>query len=340
MGPSYGAASGFVKLGAGRPALSCGVPLLVLLVLLFPPEAVTAQGLPPYRPINPVATSRSSISFEPFHMPRPGRWAADLGIEYASTIEYNVVPQASFFLDSELMRVRTTVTRDVGARTFLLGEAELLGAYAGVLDGFLEWYHRLLGIDIPERERRPRNEFLYAADLLGRGPVIRQPGDFFLGDLRLGFGVRVHPVVQTVAVMTLPTNTGPEGYGRGVVSASLLNTIRFIPSPKLTFEGSLSAGYTPTHGQLAQWQRETFLAGSAGMRWRFWGRQSLYGNLFLHSPSYRDAGVPSLDNRELSLDFGWILGMAGGRELRLGMTEDLEPGGPAVDLVFRVGARL
>jgi hypothetical protein len=340
MGPSYGAASGFVKLGAGRPALSCGVPLLVLLVLLFPPEAVTAQGLPPYRPINPVATSRSSISFEPFHMPRPGRWAADLGIEYASTIEYNVVPQASFFLDSELMRVRTTVTRDVGARTFLLGEAELLGAYAGVLDGFLEWYHRLLGIDIPERERRPRNEFLYAADLLGRGPVIRQPGDFFLGDLRLGFGVRVHPVVQTVAVMTLPTNTGPEGYGRGVVSASLLNTIRFIPSPKLTFEGSLSAGYTPTHGQLAQWQRETFLAGSAGMRWRFWGRQSLYGNLFLHSPSYRDAGVPSLDNRELSLDFGWILGMAGGRELRLGMTEDLEPGGPAVDLVFRVGGRL
>jgi hypothetical protein len=340
MRPSYGAASGFVKLGPTRGRLSCGVPLLALLVLLLLPDAVTAQGLPSYRPINPVATSRSSVSFEPFHTPRPGRWVADLGIEYASTIEYNLLPQAAFFLDSELLRVRTTVTRDLGARTFLLGEAELLGAYAGVLDGFLKWYHRLLGIDIPERERRPTNDFLYAADLVGRGPVIREPDDLFLGDLRLGVGVLVHPAVQTVAAVTLPTSTGPDGYGRGVVSASLLNTIHLIPSPRLTFEGSLSAGYTPTHGTLARWQRETFLAGSAGMRWRFWGRQSLYGHLLLHSPYYRDAGLPALDNRDLSFDFGWMLAVAGGREFRVGMTEDLEPGGPAVDLVFRIGGKL
>jgi hypothetical protein len=323
-----------------RRELSCGVPLLALLVLLLLPVAVTAQGLPPYRPINPVATSRSGVSFEPFHRRRPGRWLADVGIEYASTIEYNVLRQAAFFLDSELLRLRTTVSRDLGPRTFVLAEAELLGAYSGILDGFLEWYHGLLGIDVPERERRPRNDFLYAADLVGRGPLIRDPEDIFLGDLRLGAGIRLHPVVQTVAVLTLPTNTGPAGYGRGVVSASLLNTVRLTPSPRLIFEGSLSAGYTPSHGALAEWQRELFLAGSSGLRWRFWGRQSLYGNLFLHSPYYRDTEIPALDHRELSFDFGWILATAGGREFRLGMTEDLEPGGPAVDLVFRLGGRL
>ena len=313
---------------------------LALLVLLVLPEAVPAQGLPPYRPINPVAASRSGLSFEPFRAPRPARWVADVGLEYASTIEYNVLPQASFLLDSELLRVRAAVSRDLSPRTFVLAEAELLGAYAGTFDGFLEWYHGVLGIAVPERDRRPRNDFRYVADLVGRGPLLREPGDIFLGDVRLGVGFRAHPRVQSIAALTLPTNTGPAGYGRGAVSASLLNTARLPLTPRLVFEGSLSGGYTPSHGALADWQRELFLAGSSGLRWRFWGRQSLYGNLFLHSPYYHDTTLPSLDRRDFSFDFGWILAGTGGRELRIGMTEDLEPGGPAIDLVFRLGAVL
>ncbi len=311
-----------------------------MLLLLLVPEFVSAQGLPPLRPINPVATSRSGVSFEPFRDPRPGRWVADFGVEYASTIEYNLLPHASFLLDSELLRVRATVSRDLGPKTFVLAEAELLGAYDGIFDGVLEWYHNLLGIEIPERERRPRNQFLYAADLDGRAPLLREPKDLFLGDLRLGAGLKVHRRVQSLIALTLPTSTGPAGYGRGEVSASLLNTARLPLTPRLIFEGSLSAGYTPSHGHLAGWQRELFLAGSSGLRWRFWGRQAIYGNLFVHSPYYHDTALSALDGREFSFDFGWILAGNGGRELRIGMTEDLEPGGPAVDLVFRVGGRL
>jgi hypothetical protein len=315
------------------------VPLLALLLLILLPESVSAQGLPPLRPINPVAASRSGVSFEPFRDPRPGRWAADIGLEYASTIEYNQLPEASFLLDSELLRVRAAVSHDLSPKTFVLAEAELLGAYGGIFDGVLEWYHDLLGVEIPERERRPRNDFLFAADLAGRAPLLREPGDLFLGDVRLGVGLRVHSRVQSLVALTVPTNTGPAGYGRGEISASLLNTARLPLTPRLVFEGSLSGGYTPSHGSLAGWQRELFLAGSSGLRWRFWGRQSLYGNLLLHSPYYHDTGLPALDGRDFSFDFGWILAGNGGRELRVGMAEDLEPGGPAVDLVLRVGGR-
>jgi hypothetical protein len=313
------------------------VLLVALLVLLLCPEALPAQGLPAYRPINPVGASRSGLGFEPFRVPGLGRWRAHVGVEYASTIEHNRLPAASYFLDSELLRIRAAVSRDLSSTGFVLVEAELLGAYAGVFDGFLEWYHGLLGIEIPERERRPRNQFLYAADLVGEGAVVRRPGDIFLGDLRLGAGVRLHPRVQTVAALTLPTNTGPAGYGRKQVSLNLLNTIRMPLNPRLLFEGSLSAGYTPPQGPLAEWQRELFVAASSGLRWRFWGRQALYGNLFLHSPYYHDTTMPSLDRRDLALDFGWILAGTGGKELRVGMTEDLEPSGPAVDLVLRLG---
>jgi hypothetical protein len=168
--------------------------------------------------------------------------------------------------------------------------------------------------------------------------VLREPGALFLGDLRIGFGVRAMRRLQSVLAVTLPTNTGPAGYGREVISASLLNTARLPLTARLLFEGSVSAGYTPSEGRLAAWQRELFLAGSSGLRWRVWGRQSLYGNVLVHSPYYHGTSIPALDRRDFSFDFGWILEGTGGRELRVGMTEDLEPGGPAVDLVFRVGA--
>jgi hypothetical protein len=287
-----------------------------------------------------MAASRSGLGFEPFHATMPGRWQVDLGLDYASTIEFNETSAATFLLDSELFRTRARVYRDLSERTFLVGEAEVLGAYGGVLDGFLEWYHDLLSIEIPERERRPKNDFLYAGQLADGNTVQRRPGDLFLGDLRLGAGFRVHPRVQTVVALTLPTNTGPPGYGKDVVSASLLNTLSLPLGSRLLLEAGLAGGYTPATGSLATLQRELFAAASAGLRWRFWGRQALYGNLFAHTPYYHDTGASALDQRDLSFDFGWILAGDHGRELRIGMTEDLEPKGPAVDLVIRLGMGL
>ena len=46
-----------------------------------------------------------------------------------------------------------------------------------------------------------------------------------------------------------------------------------------------------------------------------------------------------LDQRELTLDYGFLLRAKKGPEWFLGMTEDLEPKGPAIDLSFRIGAR-
>ena len=128
--------------------------------------------------------------------------------------------------------------------------------------------------------------------------------------------------------------------GRGVPTLGVLNTIHLAVAGPLVWEGSLSAGYSPTHGALAAVQRELMLAASSGLRLRLFGRQSLYGNLFYHSPYYRGTTLPSLDRREVSFDFGWIVGTGKGSEWRMGMTEDPEPSGPAVDLVFQVGGRI
>jgi uncharacterized protein DUF3187 len=309
----------------------------LMLAGLALPGAGRAQGLPSYAPINPVAASRSGLYFQPYQQSRPGRWTTSLALDYASTIEYNQLPTASYVLDSELLRLRLRVARDLSRRAFLQLDTDLAGAYDGFLDGFFDWYHRLLGIDIAERQKRPRDAFLYEITLPGRTTIERRSSGLFLGDVRAGLGIRLTPKLQTLLSITLPTATGPAGYGRGTLSASLLNSLRLVLAPRVIYEGSLGLGYTPTHGELASVERTVFVAASSGLRYRFWGRQSLYANLFFHSPNYRGTSLPSLDRRELGLDFGWLLATRRGPEWRIGMTEDPEPGGPAVDLTFRLG---
>jgi hypothetical protein len=310
---------------------------LALLCLLLAPAA-HAQGLPAYRPINPVAAARTPLGFEPYREPGAGPWSADVALDYANAIEHADFSSALYDLDTEVLRLRVGVRRRVGARAFVGADAALGGAYAGFLDGFLDWYHGLLGIDMPERDRRPHDAFLYRLEPPDGELRTRRPVDAYFGDLRLAAGMQVAPHVQTVATVTLPTSTAPDGYGLGVLGGGVVTTVSApIAGPVLIYEGSLGVGYTPRHGDLSDYQRTTFFSGSSGLRWRFWGRQSLYGNLFVHSPYYHDTTVPSLDRRDVAFDFGWILATQSGQEWRVGMTEDPEPGGPGVDLVFRLG---
>jgi hypothetical protein len=304
---------------------------------LIPARTASAQGLPVYIPINPVAASRTPLGFEPFRVPQPGRWTTELALDYGSAIEYDEEANARYDLDAELIRLRLRVARDLSPAAFIGLDAAVGGSYPGFLDGFLDWYHGLLGITLGERDRRPHNDFLYRIELPDGVAVNRQPRDLFFGDLRIGAGLRFGPHVQTVASLVLPTSTAPNGYGIGVVAGGLVTTVRVALAEPLVYEGSIGVGYTPKHGELRGYQRTGFVSGSSGVRWRFWGRQSLFGNLFVHSPYYEDTGIRQLDRREMSLDFGWMLATRGGRVWRLGLTEDVEPGGPAIDLVFRLG---
>jgi hypothetical protein len=313
------------------------VKTVALVLLLAPVRPSEGQGLPGFAPLNPVAASRTGLYFQPYREPAPGRWVSDFQLDYASVIEYNELPPASYILDSEILRLSFGVSRDIGRSAFISVTGSAQGSYAGFLDGFLDWYHGAFGITMIERDRRPQDRFLYAITLPDGRTVARTSRDLFLGDMSVGLGLRLNRSTQTVLSLTLPTSTGPDGYGRGVPSLGVLTTLRAPIEPRMAYEGSLAVGYTPTHGQMADLQHTSFLALSSGFRYRVWSSQALFANLFYHSPYYHDTGLPALDRRELSLDFGWILETGAGGEWRVGLTEDLEPGGPGVDLVLRLG---
>ena len=308
--------------------------LAAALALAFP-GAAGGQSLPGYEPINPLVATRSGLHVRAVE-PAGAGWRIGLDVDYASTIESNVAPGAALLLDSELLRATLRASRDVGPRTFVVADLPVGGAYDGVMDGFLNWYHDLLGFRMPERDARPENEFAYDLRLPDGRAISRDPADAFIGDLRLGAGRRLGPGRQVVVALTLPTSTAPTGYGRRTVSLAALGTVEFPLNARMAAQVGGGLGFTPGVGTLAVVQREWFASVSGGLRWRWWGRQTLYGNLFWHTAPYAGTTLPALDRNDLSFDFGWMLATEGGA-WRIGMTEDVRPSGPGVDLVFRVG---
>ena len=318
-----------------RSAASTSRALLALVLLA--PALGMAQGLPSFAPLNPIASSRSGVYFQSLRDPARGRWSTAVAFDYASVVEYNKLDRADYVLDSEVLRVSFAASRELGRRAFLQFGTSIGGVYSGFLDGFLNWYHGALGIRVSEREQRPQDQFLYTITVPDGRTVDRSRSALFLGDVTVGVGLR-HPVgFQSLLSLTLPTSTGPAGYGKGVPSISILNTLQRRLSPNLVYEGSVGVGLTPTQGPLTDMQRTAFVGLSSGLRQRVWGSQSLYANLFYHSPYYHGTSLPALDRRELSLDFGWLVTTKSGAEWRMGLTEDLEPGGPGIDLMVRAG---
>jgi hypothetical protein len=313
---------------------------LVTFLLLAGAAPARGQGLPPYSSMNPMVFSRTGLASFPYVEPGK-RWRVTALMDYASPIEFADDPARGLFyvMDAELLKVELTATRQLSKRSFLLVQGSFNGAYDGFLDGFLDWYHNLIGLQVGARKIRPRNQFAYELALPDGRVFDFHKSSGYLGDLRLGAGFRHSPHWQSVVSVTLPTSGGPDGFSRGVASVNGTTMLRTDFAKRFTYEGSAGAGYTPTHGALAEFQRTTFLMVSQGLRGRVAGPLSLYSNIIYHSSLYHGIGTPELDGHELTIDVGGYLKFHRGPEWILGLTEDLKPSGPAIDVDFRIGAR-
>lgn len=309
------------------------------LLPLLAPALLAAQELPPYVPVNPALSSRSALYAQPIVEPGRG-WKVRLVTDYTNAVEVALAGGREYNFDAEILQSDLWVTRDLSPRAFVLANVALRGGYDGGLDGFLNWYHDLIGFKVPARNRRFENRFGWDMELPdGRTIVRHQPGTF-LGDLRLGLGVR-RGRAQLVGTVTLPTTTTKEaGWGRDAIGTALALTVNLKRSERWQVDGGLTLGYTPATGELEAYQRTVFHGGMLGARWRFAGKQALFATLFAQSGSWEGTGFNALESREVTLDFGGLLHLKQGwPELQLGMTEDLAPRGPAVDAGFKVGLR-
>ncbi|HEX9164674.1 MAG TPA: DUF3187 family protein [Gemmatimonadales bacterium] len=299
-----------------------------------------AQELPALRPINPIISSRSALGFTPV-VPRGSGWSFGITMDHGNVIEAQERPPERIVIDGELTRLDLALSRELGPRWFVAARVPIEAADGGFLDGFVDWWHGLFGFDEVVREERPSNVYEYSLGLPDSSLIVRDAGQPGLGDIHLMAGFRHTPGWQTAVTVALPTSTRPVGFQLGTVAVAATTTWRSrLKWDRLTYEGSLGLGYTPSEGDLADRQRRWFAQASSGLRWRALGLQSVYANLYYHSGAYHDTELSMLSASDLSLDFGFLLKPgAGGPEILAGLTEDLYVFGPAVDMVFRLGIR-
>jgi hypothetical protein len=298
---------------------------------------MSAQSLPTYAPLNPMAQMRSGLATMPWFGPER-RWHWSITTDYGNVIEYYDQQSLRYILDAELLQQRFLVARTIGSRGFLFGETSVHGSYDGFLDGFLDWYHDLTGLQVAARSRRPSNEFAYELRIGDR--PFTWPRRSYLGDLRLGGGLRLGSRWQSGLWVTVPTASKPDGYRKGTVSLNAITLFHhdFGAGARFTYEAGAGLGFTPKHGELRDWQRSVFFMVTQGIRARLAGPLHGYANGFYHSPYYRNTGTSQLDSKELTIDVGALLRFGKGPTWLIGMTQDLAPFGPAVDVSFRLGA--
>lgn len=310
---------------------------LSLALLALPLSRLTAQsdlGLPVSVQSNILASARSPLYFQPYLQPHIGT-RFTVAFDYANIYELNYGTLGGTYIqDLELSTFRLNVRRDLSPTTFVTGDLALGTAWKGGLDGFLSWWHGLLGIEIPQRKLRPEHRFAYELGLPDGDSISYRPTTY-LGDLRVGAGWRFRPHGQIVGTVTLPTSTA-EGYGKRVVSFGALMTGWSDLDPRLRTEGSVGLGFTPrTDGALHPYQRTTFMMAGGGLRWRFYKQASMFGNVWWHSPYYAHTTMRALDGNDITFDFGWIIRTPSGAEWHFGMSEDPNPSGPGVDAIFK-----
>lgn len=307
-------------------------------VLLAAPLA--AQELPPYVPLNPALSSRSALYAQPIVSPKPG-WQLRIVADYTNAIESATsTDNREYLFDAEVLQADVWVTRDLSPRAFLLANVAVRGGYDGHFDGALNWYHELIGLRVPARNRRPEDTFGWEQTLPDGRVVSRPRPGTFIGDLRLGAGLRFGRS-QLVGTLTLPTTTTDQsGWGREVVGTAVSFTSRLAETNRIAVDGGLSVGWTPTTGPLAAYQQSTFVGGMLGGRWRFSGRQAVFGTIAFQSANWKETGWTPLDGRETTLDFGGLFVLKESwPELQVGMAQDIAPRGPALDVGFKIGLR-
>jgi len=217
---------------------------------------------------------------------------------------------------------------------------------AGVADRFFERYHTLIQYTMEERDTRPRNSYGDRLFVQRHGVArVREPHSLLPTDPRLSVGLRAGTISaerpdavlsQTVLSVTIPTAPSRSVYSRGVPTVAVLQTLHAEPSPRLALEATGGVGYTPRHGELAPIQRTTFMLGSGAARFRLWGRHAVFATLYGQTPLYRDTSFPELDAADLGVDFGYLWQSPGGRQWRVGLTEDVRRRDPGVDLALKI----
>ena len=166
---------------------SASPPLLLLagaLALAFATPAA-AQMLPvrDQNPLTRAAYLPLPAALEPA---ADGRYAFAAGVQWSNTVNVEQTPAERLDVDEETVETDLSVTRGLGDWQ-LRATLPVIHRGAGVLDSFIDGWHRFFGLPQGERPYVPKNAYTILYQRAAGAPVVAPPGSA-LGDLALEAG--------------------------------------------------------------------------------------------------------------------------------------------------------
>jgi hypothetical protein len=276
---------------------------------------ILVYGLPPPEPaeLAPASQTRTRIVFDLANgsMLRDG-------------------PSESIALDGESYRLALSVRRGFSDRLEAGIEIPFLFHSGGVLDGFIEAWHDLIGLPNDERDRTPDGTLDYshrAQDLESIAVRSAQQG---LGDVRLFAATtlfRAEDGRRTVSLhgsLELPTGDAARllGSGSADLALSLGAVDRSLRSLRLTGWGRLGLLAIAGGDVLPDRRRPLVLFGGVGLGWRAGSRIDLEAQLDAHG-SFYESELAQLGSRSIQLTLGGSVRLGRATDLDLAVGENL-----------------
>ena len=193
----------------------------------------------------------------------------------------------------------------------------------GFLDGFLEFYHELIGIPDPYgRSGRPKNDFLYEirqgeyTDLLAeRGSGVQGNTGVILGKTGTGIGdirltlKRPLTVSESSALsikvdLELPTGDAKEGYGNGNTDVGVHILYDRLLTDKIMSYWNIGAIFPGNVKGYINIDLNNYIYGGTAIEINKWKRWDLLFQLQAQSPVYPETDLLAIDENAYLLVFG------------------------------------
>jgi hypothetical protein len=317
-----------------------GAPRITLILALGLGAAPAARAqLLPVRDQNPLVRGAYLPLPAALAAPADGALAVAANLQWSNTVNLAATPAESMTVDEETLETDLTLAGGLRGWTWR-ATLPVIHRGAGVLDGFIDGWHRFFGLPRGDRPSRPRNA--YAIDYQRSGqPAVDAPAGTALGDLALeaGHALLAGPDGRLEGWFGLEAPTGSR---RALTGDGALDAAAWLAG-----EARLGAGFTlagragasVVGGQAAAGlplaRRVAF--GSLGLGYAATDRLGLVVQFDAHGALARGSAVDFL-GRAVELTLGGRYRLAGGASVEAGVVEDIEVD-HSPDVTFQLGLR-
>lgn len=211
----------------------------------------------------------------------------------------------SILLDGETTKILLAYRKGFGDKLELTVDVPVLVVGGGFMDSFIQDWHRTFGLPNGGRENAPNDRRLYQYTRNGVTLLNESRSATTVGDVQIGAGWQLNNTLALRGMVKLPTGNSDRLTG-GNLGGAVWGDWALPFARGSAFDGFVSGGVSLNRRSdvLSSQQQVAVAFGGAGLGYHLTNDLEVLGQLYAHSPLYKDSDLDGLRNPGLQLTLG------------------------------------